>query len=90
MNIYRYGFKSPARNGDLKSMSSVHIVTSILVTDSFFFAQAFFVSIIQILQSVRLFFFPADLQLYIQNAKGPFLSFSQGPHTTLIRPCYLP
>jgi len=42
VNIYRYGFRSPARNGDLKSVSLVHIVTSILVNDSFFFAQAFF------------------------------------------------
>jgi len=31
VNIYRYGFKSPARNGDLKSMSFVYIVTSISV-----------------------------------------------------------
>jgi len=35
VNIYRYGFKSPARNRDLKSMSFVHIVTSMLVDDSF-------------------------------------------------------
>jgi len=41
MNIYRYGFKSPARNGDLKSMSSVHIVTSILLNDSFFLLKLF-------------------------------------------------
>ena len=55
LNIYRYGFKSPARNGELKFMSFVHIVTSILVNDSFF-AQTFFVSIIQIRQFVQLFF----------------------------------
>ena len=41
VNFYRYGFKSPERNGDLKSMSFVHNVTSILVNDSLFFAQAF-------------------------------------------------
>ena len=40
VSIYRYGFKSPARNGDFKSMSFVHIVTSILVNNSIF-AQAF-------------------------------------------------
>ena len=53
VNIYRYVFKPPARNRDLKSMSFVHIVTSILVNDSFFFAQALFVSVIQILQFVH-------------------------------------
>jgi len=41
MNIYRYGFKSPAKDGDLKSMNVVRYVTSTLVNDSFFFAQAF-------------------------------------------------
>jgi len=47
--------KSPARNGDLKSMSFGHTVTSILVNGSFF-AEAFLVSIIQMLQFVHLFF----------------------------------
>jgi len=37
-------------------MSFVHIVTFILVNDSFLFAQTFFVSIIQILQFI--YFFP--------------------------------
>jgi len=55
VNIYRYGFKSPARHGDLKSVSFVHIVTSILVNDSFL-CSSFFVSMIQILQFVHLFF----------------------------------
>ena len=36
VNICRYGFKSQARNEDLKSMNFFHIVTSILVNDSFF------------------------------------------------------
>ena len=41
VNIYRYGVKSPARTEALKSMSSVHIVTSILVNDSFFCSSFF-------------------------------------------------
>ena len=57
-NIHRYVFKSPARNGDLHSMSFVHIVTSMLVNDSFFFTQAFFVSVTQIFQFVHLVFLP--------------------------------
>jgi len=47
--------KSPERNGDLKSMSFVHIVTSILVNDSFL-DQDFFVSILQKPQFGYLFF----------------------------------
>jgi len=43
VNIYLYGFKSPERNGDLKSMSFFHNVTSMLVNDTFLFAQAYFV-----------------------------------------------
>jgi len=35
VNIYRYGFKSSAGNGDLKSVSFVPIVTSILIDDPF-------------------------------------------------------
>ena len=84
VNIYQYGIKSPARNGDLESMSFVPIVTSILVGDSFF-AQAFFVLKIQMLQFVHLVFLPYQRQFYIHR-KGPFLSFNQGPHTTLMRP----
>ena len=64
VNIYRYGFKSPARNGDLKSMSFVHDVASVLVNESFF-AQAFFVSMIQILHFVHLFFSLFTTDLYI-------------------------
>jgi len=41
VNIYRYGFKTPARNLDLKSKSFVHIVTSILGDDSFFLLMLF-------------------------------------------------
>ena len=41
VNIYRYGFKTPARNRDLKLMSFVHIVMSILVYDSFFCSSFF-------------------------------------------------
>ena len=41
VNIYRYGFMSPARNGDLKTVSLVHDVTSILVNDSFFLLKLF-------------------------------------------------
>jgi len=61
-------------------MSFVHIVTSILVNDSFF------VSIIQILQVRSFIISPLTTVLYIYR-KGPFLSFSQGPYTTLMRPC---
>jgi len=37
----RNSFKSPARNGDLKSMSFIHIVTSMLVDDSYFLLKLF-------------------------------------------------
>jgi len=81
-----------------KSMSFVCIVISILVNDSFFFAQALFISIIPLLQFVHLVFLPYQrhyiyLFIYIYIPKAPFLSFSQGPHTTLIHPgarcCFL-
>jgi len=81
VNIYRHGFKSLARR-DLKSMHFVHVVTFILVNHSFF-AEAFFVSIIKILQFVHLFFSLLTTVFYIY--KGPLLSFSQGPHVALIR-----
>jgi len=41
VNIYRYGSKPPARNGVLESVTFVHIVTSILVNDSFFLPKLF-------------------------------------------------
>ena len=63
VNIYRYGFKSPARNWDLKSMSFVHIVTSILVTDSFFLLKLF-VSIIKYFSSL-IYFYPLTTVLCI-------------------------
>jgi len=65
-------------------MSFVHVVTSILVNNSFL-DQDFFVSIQHILQFVCLFF--SYLRQFYIYRKGPFVSFSQGPHTTLIRPC---
>jgi len=45
-----------------------------------FFAQAAFVSIIQVLQFVHSVF-------HIYTERVSVLSFSQGLHTTLIRPC---
>jgi len=79
VNIYRYGFKSPARNGDLKSMSFVLNVTSILVNDSFFFCSSFF-CFNNTNTSVRSFiFFLLTTLLYIQ--KGPLSKFQPGtPH----------
>ena len=69
MNIYRQGFKSPARNEDLKSMSFVHILTFILVDGSFFiFLKLFFVSIIKILYFVHLFFSINDSFVYIESS----------------------
>jgi len=49
-------------------MSFVHIVKSILVNDSFFFARAIFVSIMQILQFVTYFFPINDSFTYIERA----------------------
>jgi len=46
-------------------MSFFHIVTSILVDDSFGVAESFFVSIMQILQFVHLFFSLLTTVLYI-------------------------
>jgi len=63
-NIYRYGFKTPATNGDLKLMSFVHIVTSILAKDSFF-CSSFFCFNNKILQLVYLFFSLFTTVLYI-------------------------
>jgi len=66
VNIYRYGFKSPARNGDLKSMSFVHMVTSILVDDSFFCSSFFCFNNIN--TSVRSFTFSLSKTVsYIYN-----------------------
>ena len=130
VNIYRCGFESPARNGELKSMSFVHSVSSILVDNSFFCPSFFCFSNTN--TSVRsLIFFPVNendiyisfflrkmlgtrygfvgtrfslmlgtrigslkrlkkpVYIYIYR-KAPSLSFSQGPHTTLIRPCPFP
>jgi len=82
-------------------MSFVHIVTSMLVNDSFF--SSFFrvnntntsvrLFIFYLLTTVshRLFIFYLlttalySLYIYIYR-QGPFLSFSQEPHTTLILP----
>ena len=71
-------FKSPARNGDLKSMSFVHIVKSILVNDSFFGPSFFFANNIN--TSVRSFDFSLLTKvLYIWN--GPLSMFQPGaPH----------
>ena len=63
-----------------KSMSFVHIVISIPVNDSFF-AQISFVSIIQVLQ-----FVDSVVYMYTYIERVPFVGFSQGPRTTLIRP----
>ena len=69
MKIYRYGFKFPARNGNVKlqSMSVVHIVTSVLVDDSFF-AQVFCFNNTN--TSVRSFIFSPvnDSFIYIERA----------------------
>ena len=62
---------APARNGDLKSMSLVHIVTSTLVNDSFF-GQAFFVSTIQILQFAhQLFSYTRQFHIYKKGPQQP-------------------
>ena len=85
VNIYRYDFKSPARDGDLKSTSSLHIVTSILDNDSFFYSSLFCFNTTN--TSIRSFIFSLLKTFIYIYIKGPFLSFSQEPHTSSIRPC---
>jgi len=68
VNIYWGGFKSPARNGELKSMSFVHIVTSILGCRFVFLFQLY-----KHCTSVRSFFFPInDSFIYIKRAPSKF------------------
>ena len=92
VNIYRYGFKSPARDGDLKSMNVVRYVTSTLVNDSFFFCSSFFVSLVQYFSLFIYFSMQTTvlyIYIYIYIYEGPLSKFQPGPHTTLIRPCTL-
>jgi len=78
VNIYRYGFKSPARNGDLKSMSFVHIATSTLVNGSFFCSNFFCFNNTN--ASDRSFIFSL-LTTILYVYKGPLSKFQPGaPH----------
>jgi len=78
VNIYRCSFKPTARNGDLKSMGFVHIVTSILVDDSFCLLKLFCFNNTN--TSVRSFtFILLTTVLYVQ--KWPLSKFPPGaPH----------
>jgi len=82
VNIYRHGFKSLARI-DLKSMHFVHVVTSILVNHSYFCWSCFCFNNAN--TWIRSYIFSL-LTTVFYIYKGPLLSFSQGPHTTLICP----
>jgi len=86
VNIYRQCFNSPARNVDLKPMSSLHIMTSILVDDSFFLVKLLFLFQKYKYVSSFIYFFRIN-DSYFTYRKSLFLSFSLGPHATLIRPC---
>jgi len=78
-------FQASSKKWRLEINNFVHYVTFTLVNDSFFLLKLFRFDSTN--TSVCSFIFPRKRQFYIYiYIKGPFLSFSQGPHTTLIRP----